>query len=183
MSRLRFIGIQICLSDLHLSIRQLTDRLVLVARAPIFDSKRRCRWRLASLMLALVLAPATDAALGKTPGQRFADSLNRPTYFISQETGRIRIIMLTGDDHLSPLSRQIRTVHITLYDPRDERIFIRLANRHHILRTAELCEAGNPYYYKLKNVYVKGYRYDRSLSYADAMIELGVSDWIAVRHA
>jgi hypothetical protein len=132
--------------------------------------------------IAFVLALTIQVAWAKTTAQKFADTLDRPAYFISAATGRIRLIQF-GTDRSSPFSRRIRTVHLMLYDPHDEKIFIRLANRHTRLATAELREKGSPFSYILYGVYVKGYDYERPRSAdSNVQIELGGSDWIPCGH-
>jgi len=66
-----------------------------------------------------------------------------------------------------------------LYDPRDERVFIRLANERRTLPSAEIREQKNPFFYILGGAYVKGYDCERPrTSNSNVVMALGVSDWI-----
>lgn len=147
----------------------------------IFHDRRVISYgiKLAICCLLVVTPLHGHEAVADTSVKDIEDS--HASFLVSNGIGTIRLFSYGGDT--SPFLR-VRTVNLTLWDRRDEDVFVRIANRHGKISRALIKERGNPYEFLLGGVTVKGYAVSPPCCKdGRAHIALGVSNWTPIRLA
>jgi hypothetical protein len=125
-------------------------------------------------VLASVAASALPGAAAPRTAAQIASECG--ACFVSPVTGTIRVSSV-GGDRPSPFG-PVRRVSMTLARQQDARIFAHLADRHGVIPVGGVYESGHPYWFKVRNATVLGWRIESSgPNKGDVHVTLHVTDW------
>ncbi|MGD1067126.1 MAG: hypothetical protein ABR975_09960 [Vulcanimicrobiaceae bacterium] len=119
----------------------------------------------------MAILALTTAFVGRAPAM--ADA-----YFSSRTTGRIPLQMFFGN-RPSPFGN-VTVVHLLLLTERDERIFVRLANRHVGIGQAQIVDdSDSGYVYRFTVMRIAGYATKDHVYPSSSSVRLDVTGWTA----
>jgi hypothetical protein len=132
----------------------------------------RCAIGFVAALACSVVLRYPAVAAPRTPAEIAGDC---GLCFVSSVTGTIRLSGIYGDRN--PFG-PVRRLSITLARPQDAGVFTRLASRHGVIPDGGVYESGHPYWYRVQNAVVTGYRTEGSgPDKGDVHVTLHVTDW------